>query len=411
MAALPASLDAQTTALFAIDSLRKRTKRDPTIQAALRRAEQAFVAANIGLVWAVVRHRFAHIRSAFEPEDLVQEGVFGLMQALERFDVRRGLRFSTYATWWVRHAIGRSLADRGRLVRLPVHLIDRARGTSQEAKAHPLTSAQQELIAAHAVPLDGCFDLAATAASAEEQLVKLQQRRDVLAAVAQLTPRTRRILTRRFGLDGSDGQTLKQIGNDLGLSRERIRQLEGMALLVLKEKMMRTETEQPGIFNIGHASPTPPMPDNIFQSHMPEAPQQPMLGPLARAVAEFDRARAAHDAANKVLEQARADANTAVACYESARGRVRTLLDDGECAPVPVAKPAPVTKPATKPATKTKPSTVAARIIAVVREKKTAGIQQLAQMLKEPARIIEAEVLHLLADKKLRRVGRGFSLT
>ncbi|MFW6087048.1 MAG: sigma-70 family RNA polymerase sigma factor [Myxococcota bacterium] len=226
---------------------------------AQQRSKNRFVAANLRLVVSIARR---YNRGRLPLIDLIQEGNIGLMKAVERFDHNRGYRFSTYASWWIRHAISRALADKGRAVRIPVHMLDTynrvARATQAIATRTGKEPTPEELeketgIAAEKLEkikgywAETPFSLDRPVNDEDgrkfidfleqenvptpyEQLVSQKWSDEVRRLLDTLTPMEARILRWRFGLDDEDELTLKEIGDKYNLSRERIRQLQEQAL-------------------------------------------------------------------------------------------------------------------------------------------------------------------------------------
>jgi RNA polymerase primary sigma factor len=225
-------------------------------------ARAALADANLRLVVSVAR-RYAN--RGVPLIDLIQEGNLGLLRAVEKFDWRRGFKFSTYATWWIRQAVSRAIADDARTIRIPVHLYDvvnrMARISSQlhqelgreptdaevAAALHLSTDRVRELnqVLPQPVSLDGFVgddqdtplsdmvadDDATTIESVAEQRLLADRVRDTLQT---LTPRERRVIELRFGLVGDKDETLTSIGREIGVTRERIRQIESKALRKLR---------------------------------------------------------------------------------------------------------------------------------------------------------------------------------
>jgi RNA polymerase primary sigma factor len=237
----------------------------------LKTAKNEFVKANLRLVVSIAR-RFNHGRLPLA--DLIQEGNIGLMKAVERYDYRRGFRFSTYASWWIRHAISRALADKGRAVRLPVHMIDayhriaKSQRELQSKLERPPTT--QEVAAATGIEAEKLEKmktfLSETPVSLDrpisdddgrklidvlvdpndglavpEQMASNETQDEMMKLLAGLKPIEADILRKRFGLVNDKERTLKEIGDEYRLSRERVRQLQEQALGKMRRAMAKRE--------------------------------------------------------------------------------------------------------------------------------------------------------------------------
>jgi RNA polymerase primary sigma factor len=224
-------------------------------------AKKRLIESNLRLVMSITRN---YTKADVPLLDLIQEGNMGLIRAVEKFDYRLGYKLSTYATWWIRQSISRALADQGRTIRLPVHVGDQVRkvlrarrNLTQKLNREPTNEEIAEEVGVTVKKVADLLELVAHPVSLETPVgdgeslysdliedekadspdtVTTDSARDneLEAALAQLEPRMRHVLERRYGLDGHASQTLEELGTELGITRERVRQLENKALRELR---------------------------------------------------------------------------------------------------------------------------------------------------------------------------------
>ena len=224
-------------------------------------AKRRLIECNLRLVMSITRN---YVNSGVPLLDLIQEGNLGLIRAVEKFDYRMGYKLSTYATWWIRQAVTRAIADQGRTIRLPVHVVDQVRRVmrarrvlTQRLNRDPLAEEIAAESGFEVKRVNELLDLVEDPVSLETPvgdgdsmygdmledensdqpdtvLSELLRGSELQTALNGLNERMRHVLELRFGLDGEPPKTLEEVGAELGVTRERVRQLESRALRELQ---------------------------------------------------------------------------------------------------------------------------------------------------------------------------------
>lgn len=242
------------------------------VMAGDEQARQQMIESNLRLVISIGK-RYMH--RGFPFSDIVEEGNLGLIKAVEKFNYKRGFRFSTYASWWIRQYIERAIINQGKLVRLPVHVVERlnrylgkTEQLVQELGREPtlgevalkMKTSEEEVADLKQLirttcsldsPLNDRADTFlrdviedSTGLSPDEAADGVRRRLELMEWVRELPEKEQTVIVSRFGLDGNEGKTLEEIGREMGLTRERVRQIEMAALTRLRATIERKTMAQ-----------------------------------------------------------------------------------------------------------------------------------------------------------------------